>query len=60
VKVTGAQQHAFAMQAHHDHLNLGTQPAKSTDEPVIFGRAARRDSGPQLRGDFDLNLHLGL
>jgi hypothetical protein len=23
------------MQAHHDQLNLGTQPVKSTGEPVI-------------------------
>jgi hypothetical protein len=34
VKVTGAQQQSFAMQAHHDRLNLSVMPAKSTGAPV--------------------------
>ena len=59
MKVTGAQHQSFAMQVHHDHLNLGTPPAKSTGEPVIFGRLTRRDLSPPLCGDFDLHLHLG-
>jgi hypothetical protein len=38
-KVTGAQQQSFAMQAHHDALNLGVLPAKSTGGAMWYSVA---------------------
>jgi hypothetical protein len=38
-KVTGAQQQSFAMQAHHDALNLGALPAKSTSGTMWYSVA---------------------